>query len=246
MELSPCGEIVRAGDPVRFRCALFAPPGPREYLFALYAFNLEIAKIAPMVSEPMLGEIRLQWWRETLDQIYGGGPVRAHEVAHPLAEAVRASSLPRTLLDALIDARASDLDPAFLMDDAALQGYIAATAGGLTQLATTALVPEIGEESGQIARDAGFAIGAARYLLAVPQLVAGGRKPLPMEVVDSLAAEGRVRLRRARKNRHAVPKAAAPALLETAAAYHALTAKTEKSPFRERLSLLWRGAAGRW
>ena len=133
-----------------------------------------------MVSEPMLGEIRLQWWRETLDQIYGGGPVRAHEVAHPLAEAVRASSLPRTLLDALIDARASDLDPAFLMDDAALQGYIAATAGGLTQLATTALVPEIGEESGQIARDAGFAIGAARYLLAVPQLVAGGRKPLPM------------------------------------------------------------------
>ena len=91
--LSACGEIVRTGDPDRFRTALFATPEAREHLFALYAFNLEIAKIAPMVSEPMLGEIRLQWWREALDQIYGDGPVRAHEVTTPLAVAVKVSWL---------------------------------------------------------------------------------------------------------------------------------------------------------
>ena len=244
--LSPCGEIVRSGDPDRFRTALFAATEARERLFALYAFNLEIAKIAPMVSEPMLGEIRLQWWREALEQIYGDGPVRAHEVTTPLARAVNEADLPRAPFDALIDARAGDLDPAFPANEAALHGYISATAGGLTALAAKALTPELGAEGMAAAADAGFGIGAARYLMAMPQLVAAGRKPLPMELVDGLAAEGRARLARARAARGAVPKAAAPALLEAAAAAHNLSAPTARSDFRKRISTLWRGVLGRW
>ncbi len=65
-ELSACGRIVRENDPDRFFCTLFAPPAKREALFALYAFNHELARVAESVSEPMLGEIRLQWWREAL------------------------------------------------------------------------------------------------------------------------------------------------------------------------------------
>lgn len=246
MNLSPCGEIVRRGDPVRFRCALFAPPGPREHLFALYAFNLEIARIAPLVSEPMLGEIRLQWWREVIAQIYGGEPVRRHEVATPLAAAVQAGDLPRGPFDALIDARGNDLDPAFPSGDVLLTKYVEDTAGGLTVLAALALAPDAGADGQAATHDAGFAIGAARYLMAVPQLAAMGRKPPPMSVVDNLAEEARARLARARQVRAAVPKSVAPALLEARAADHALTAKTLRSPFRERLSLLWRGSTGRW
>jgi len=244
--LSPCGEIVRAGDPDRFRTALFAKPTEREHLFALYAFNLEIAKIAPMVSEPMLGEIRLQWWREALDQIYGEGPVRQHEVTTPLAEAVRVADLPRAPFDTLIDQRANDLDPAFPPSNPALHQYIDATAGGLTALAAKALAPDLNEEGMRLAQDAGFAIGAARYLMALPELVRSGRKPLPMEMVDALAEEGRQRLGNARAKRAAIPKAAAPALLETATAAHNLSSPTARSAFRERLSIMWHGLRGRW
>src|SRR3546814_19441352 len=59
----------------------------REHLFALYAFNHEVAKTAEVVSEPMIGRIRLQWWRECLDGIYDGA-ARQHEVVQPLAEPI--------------------------------------------------------------------------------------------------------------------------------------------------------------
>ena len=246
--LSPSGEIVREGDPDRFRTALFAPPAAREHLFALYAFNLELAKIAPMVSEPMLGEIRLQWWREALDQCFGTGSVRAHEVTTPLAAAIREANLPRAPFDALVDARANDLDPDFPENDKALYQYIENTAGGLAFLGAKTLDQkrEMGEQGEQVARDAGFAIGAARYLLAVPQLVKAGRKPLPMESADALAAEGRARLARARAARALVPKTAAPALLESKTAQHNLSSPTARSVSRERISILWNGMRGRW
>jgi len=244
--LSPCGEIVRLGDPDRFRTALFAKPEQREHLFALYAFNLEIAKIAPMVSEPMLGEIRLQWWREALDQIYSEGPVRQHEVTTPLAEAVRTTKLPRAPFDALIDQRANDLDPAFPDSDAALHDYIDATAGGLTALAAKALTPELNDDGMKVAQDVGFAVGAARYLMALPNLVKTGRKPLPMDMVDTLAEEGRKRLANAQAARAVIPKRAAPALLERTTAAHNLSSPSERSAFRERLAIFWIGMRGRW
>src|SRR5471030_76032 len=91
--LSYCAEQVRRYDRDRFLTALFAPPPQREDLFALYAFNLEIAKIRETVTEPMLGRIRLQWWREAIAALEQG-VVRQHGVVEPLAEAVRRHALP--------------------------------------------------------------------------------------------------------------------------------------------------------
>ncbi len=248
MTFSPCGEAVRTGDQDRFRAALFAKPQPREHLFALYAFNLEIAKIAPMVSEPMLGEIRLQWWREALDQIYGEAPVRRHEVVTPLSVAIRETGLPRAPFDALIDQRANDLDRTFPVHENGgdLHSYIRATAGGLTALAVQILVPAATPEGLTVARDAGFGIGVSRYLMALPRLVKAGRKPVPMDVLEGLAEEGRGCIARARANRKALPKAASPALLELANAWHNLHSVTARSEYRKNLSLLWHGFTGRW
>src|SRR3546814_16622414 len=72
--LSYCASQLRRYDPDRFLTALFAPPERRESLFAIYAFNLEIAKTREVISEPMLGQIRLQWWRDSITQIYLGQP----------------------------------------------------------------------------------------------------------------------------------------------------------------------------
>ena len=91
--LSPVGALARAADYDRYLSALFAPVGRREALFALIAFNHEIARIPEAVSEPMLGRIRLQWWREVVEAVYAGAPARRHEVAVPLADAIRACSL---------------------------------------------------------------------------------------------------------------------------------------------------------
>ena len=91
--LSACGRQVRRYDNDRYLTALFASGDRREALFALAAFNLEIAKIAEVVSEPMLGEMRLQWWREAIDEI-AAGHARKHEVVEPLAAATRRFDLP--------------------------------------------------------------------------------------------------------------------------------------------------------
>ena len=86
-ELSVCGTAVRENDPDRFFCTLFARQEEREALFALYTFNHELARVAESVSEPMLGQIRLQWWRESLDGIEAGTP-RRHDTVDALAERV--------------------------------------------------------------------------------------------------------------------------------------------------------------
>src|SRR4051812_36914804 len=86
--LSPVGEIVRRHDPDRFFTGLFAPAGKREALWALYAFNHEIARAREVVREPAMAMIRLQWWREVVE-----GARRRHEVAGPLREAIDAGAL---------------------------------------------------------------------------------------------------------------------------------------------------------
>src|SRR5438067_12028668 len=82
-----CAATVRKHDPDRYFSALFAPAEKRPFLFALYAFNHEIARIGETVREPMMGEIRLQWWRETVGSARAGEP-REHDVARALAAPV--------------------------------------------------------------------------------------------------------------------------------------------------------------
>ena len=111
--LSYCGKQAYEHDRDRFLTTLFAPADRREALFALIAFNIEIAKTREVVSEALLGQIRLQWWRDAIGEIYSGAP-RRHEVIGPLAEAVDRWHLDRRSFDTLIDARAAD--PASVAD----------------------------------------------------------------------------------------------------------------------------------
>lgn len=140
-------------DPDRYRSALFADKAARAKLMTLYAFHAELAKVPELVSEPMLGEIRYQWWRDCVEEIYAGGAVRKHEVATPLAKLFRSSEMPRFWVDRLIDGRARDLDPQPFGNIDAAKSYCAQTSGVLMQMA----VHVIGEEAG----DASEAVGHA-------------------------------------------------------------------------------------
>src|SRR5436190_14638459 len=100
--LSAPAAIVRRHDRDRYQTALFAPADRREALFALYAFNYEIARVRESVTQPMLGQIRLQWWREAVAAAYDGTPARRHEVVEPLSAAIRQFGLSRVYFDRLI------------------------------------------------------------------------------------------------------------------------------------------------
>ena len=188
--LSPVGALAREADYDRYLSAVFAPAARRESLFALIAFNHEIARIPEAVSEPMLGRIRLQWWREVLDAVYAGEPTRRHEVALPLADAIRACALDRAPFDALLDAREADLEPEGPADLAALERYAAATGGSLTAL----MVRASGADS-ERALEAGRQVGTAWALIgtlrAAPHAAAQGRITLPADLLNGarIAAE---------------------------------------------------------
>jgi len=117
-----CENLVRAGDKDRWLASLFAPGERRAHLYALYAFNLEVARVRELAREPMAGEIRLQWWREVIAGTRPG-EAAAHPVAAVLLETIARYGLPvQTFLD-LIEARAFDLynDPMPTLD--AFAGY---------------------------------------------------------------------------------------------------------------------------
>ncbi|HEY9236744.1 MAG TPA: squalene/phytoene synthase family protein, partial [Phenylobacterium sp.] len=88
-----------------------ADPEKRADVVAIYAFDHELARAPKVASNPLLGEIRLTWWREVLDEVYGGRPVRHHPTALSLAKAIERRSLPREPLEAMVDARYRELEP---------------------------------------------------------------------------------------------------------------------------------------
>lgn len=260
-ELSYCAREVRRFDNDRFLTALFAPVDRREDLFALYALNLEVAKTREVVSEPTLGLIRLQWWRDTMDKVFAGTPPK-HEVAEPLARAVARHSLDRALFDRLIDAREADLEdePPATLD--CMANYAEVTAAPLTQLALQILDVRA-EAAMQAGRHVGIAWALTGLLRAVPFHAQAHRTHLPMdllrrhgvnqqklydlkpepgvrEVVRAVADRARVELEEARRLRREVPKQATPALLPAALAdlYLGALSRSDHDPLAPRVQMV--------
>jgi len=184
-----CRDLVMRHDPDRFRTVLFAPAAVRDDLFVLDAFNLEIARIRETVSEPMLGAMRLQWWRETLDAAYRG-EARRHAVAAPFAELILRHGLPRADLNRLLDARGRDMEDAGFESLAAMTAYAEDTAGVPVLLALNILGAE--DEPGEnAARHMGAAWALTGLLRALPHRLRQGRETLPRDVTDRHGVSGR-------------------------------------------------------
>jgi phytoene synthase len=144
--------LVRRVDPDRWLATRFIADLPaRAAVIAVYAFNYELAHVAETVSQPMIGEIRLAWWREGLEALFEGGEARPHPVLRALAGPIAAGALARAELEALLEARHADLDPAPFADEPALVAWIDHTAGAVMALAARALdrgaVPQMTREA---------------------------------------------------------------------------------------------------
>ncbi|MDC0115990.1 squalene/phytoene synthase family protein [Octadecabacter sp.] len=169
MSFEACAAIVEKGDPDRFLAAMAAPVDARRVLFPLYAFNVEVARAPWVTEEPMIAEMRLQWWRDALEEIASGGAVRRHEVTTPLAEVLDVEAA--QTLDRLVSARRWDIYKDAFEDAAHFDEYLTATTGVLMAQAARLL----GE--GDI-KKFGYTTGLVRFLQAVPALEAAGRVPL--------------------------------------------------------------------
>lgn len=183
MQAAHVSDLVRRGDPDRYFATLFAPAGERADLFALYAFSHEIARIRELVSEPLPGEIRLQWWRDML-QGETRGDVRANPLAAALDDAIVRNRLPRPALVDLIDARVFDLydDPMNSLKD--LEGYCGETSSAIIRLACLILANGRDPGAAEAAGHAGVAYAMVGLMRALPWHARRGQVYLPRDLLD--------------------------------------------------------------
>ena len=175
---SYCAELVRTADRDRFLATLFAPVGSRDALYALYAFNIEISRVADRAREAMPGEIRLQWWRDVL---HGerGEEAGASPVAAALLNTLERRRLAADSLIALVEARRFDLYNEPMLTVAGLESYAVRTSSALIAMAAQIL----GVDAAAAARPAGIGYGFAYALAALPRQAAQRKLYLPVELL---------------------------------------------------------------
>lgn len=229
-----CMDEVRRFDHDRYLTLLFAPADKRPALFALHAFNLEIARIRETVREMMLGEIRLQWWRDALTEARAGRP-RQHQVLLALTPALTGGHVQMARIDELLTARELDLRETGPDNRAELETYVAGTSATLVQLSLD--IWGAADAAARIAAEhVGMAWGLTGLLRAVPFHARQRRRYLPAEMLRAaaiseddliegradprlaavarpLAETAREHIRAARAVRRDVPPTLRPALL---------------------------------
>jgi phytoene synthase len=213
--------LVRRTDPDRWLSSRFiAGVDARADVVALYAYDHELARAPKVTSNALLGEIRLTWWREALDEIFAGQPARQHPTVQALAGVVARHGLPRGPLEAMIDARYRELDPT-PMGEAEVLDWARDTGGLAAQLAAQVLDPGTDSKMA-IAGGSAWAIG--RRLETQPEL-----RPTFLRVIHA-----------ARSASRALSVAAFPAV-----AHAALAGRPSKNDFARRLRLTIAVARGR-
>ena len=213
--------MIRRIDPDRWLSSRFVGQGVlRADLVALYAFDNELARAPRVASNALLGEMRLTWWREALDEIFEGRPVRQHPTAQALAGVVERRGLKRELLETLIDARYRELDPE-PMTEGELLDWARDTGGLAAQIAAQILDPST---DSKMALAGGSAWALGKRLPENPDL-----RPTFLKVIHA-----------ARSASRALSIAAFPAV-----AHAALAGRPARNDFARRLRLTIAVARGK-
>jgi phytoene synthase len=236
--------IVRAQDRDRYLSSLFAPDGRRPHLLALYAFNAEVTRIRDQVSDPNIGLIRLQWWRDTIESGTGSG----HPVADALSAAIAECGLPKQAFLDLLAAREFDLFQDRMPGLTELEAYLGETHSRLIQMAVMILDRGEAPKASEAAGLAGVAQGLA-LILGDPR----HRDPFLPEGMDVAGgiAHARKRLAEAMALLPGLPKSVLPAFLPVSLTetYLNRIAKAPDemlsvSPLKRQLVMWW--TARRW
>jgi phytoene synthase len=246
--MSEVQESVRSLDRDRYLASLFAADGKRPHLLALYAFNADVVRIRDRVSEPAIGMIRLQWWRDTVESLYDGGAGGGHPVAEALSAAIAAGGLPKQALLDLITAHEFDLYQDRMPGLTELEAYLGETSSRLIQMSAMILDREAAAKASDAAGLGGVAQGLA-HILSHPH----HRDPFLPEGMDVKAAisHAEKRLAEAMALIPQLPKSILPAFLplslvaaDLKSIARAPGAPRLASPLKRQFSLWW--TARKW
>lgn len=184
--LSYTADLVRQYDRDRFLTALFAPEKKRDDLMILFAFNVEVARIRETVTEPMIGQMRLQWWRDQVTEIVDGkGPSKGHPVAEPLSKVIEKRNLASTKFLTLLDAREQDMSDTPPATMEALVEYCSGTSATLASLALNVLAVS-DTSTGKAAQHVGTAWALAGVVRSVRhRALAGHLVMLPGSAMEA-------------------------------------------------------------
>jgi 15-cis-phytoene synthase len=261
-----CADLVRTHDFSRYASTLFVPARERRALFAIYAFNAEISRVHDLVSQPLPGEIRLQWWTDMLAGS-GHGSVEGNPVAAELLLAIRNFRLPVGPLSRLVEEHQFDLYNDPMPSMTALEGYLSGTASALFSIAARVMARS-SEETDHLARHAGLAQGIAQVIAALPRdasrrqlflplqfleqqggnvedVFSGRQTPQLRAAIDQLIAEANGHRKTALSLLPTVPPAVRPIFLPLALAERDLArmSRASRDPFAQqatsRLGVLW-------
>lgn len=257
MTLQHCIDLVREGDLDRYTVTRAASDAAQARLFPLYALNLEIARAAWASNEPLVAEMRLQWWRDAIERLCEGGKPPAHPVLDA-CDFLKGDAQAGMALDRLIEARRWDVWAEPFPSAEALWEHLEETSGALYALSARAL--GAADDQSDLIRSFGAAAGLAQWLQAVPELIRRERDPLPdhaPQAISALARDGLARLQAVRARRGEISGKAATALLAgwQASGLLRIAADTpqsvlrgglEMSEFKRRGILALRAISGRW
>lgn len=178
-----CADLVRSHDFPRYAATLFVPAVERRALLGLYAFNVEIVRVRDHVSQPLPGEIRLQWWTDMLSG-HVHGSAEGNPVAAELLRAIRDFDLPVEPLSLLADEHQFDLYNDPMPTLTALEGYLAATSSALFALAARIMAPP-SPAIEHLARHAGLAQGIVQIITNLPRDASRRQLFLPQQLLTS-------------------------------------------------------------
>ncbi len=196
-----CEELLRARDRDLWLACLFTPPDARKHIHALYAFAQEAADVSGKVTQPLLGEMRLQWWVDALEGAAAPGEgARANPLADALIDTIERFALPRKEFIALAEAHIFDLYDDWMPSWSALENYCRATSSAPMRWAACILGADIQAPSARALDEAGVALGLTRIARAIAERP-GQQKFLPDEAfaTDGAPNAGRKELRLALK-----------------------------------------------
>jgi NADH dehydrogenase [ubiquinone] 1 alpha subcomplex assembly factor 6 len=244
--LAHCAALVRERDHAAFVWAAQLPPAQRAPVFALRAFDLEVAAAADAARGEMAAMLRYQWWRDAVNAVYRRAGAPAPEGQSPVVAALGAAAhgLTRYRLQRIVSAREEDAvregAPPTL---AALDAHADGTAGQLLALQAEAAGGGGGAAAEAAVAAAGRAVGLAAALRDTVPAARRGRVRLPADLLErhgvalpdllagrvgalsglpgaaaEVAAAAAESLAEARARRRDVPRAARPMLLPVVAA----------------------------
>ena len=247
MSLDACAALVERGDPDRYLAVMAAPPAARARLFPLYAANLEIARAAIASKEPLISQMRLQWWADQIAAMAEGREPTRHDITTPLFAAWGTDIAP---LAELVEARRQDAMREPFETEAALLAHIDGCTGTLMRLAARACGLD-GRDA--LIADQARGAGLAAWLGAYPKLRAMnmGLEDDSPEALARLAGTGLAALDSARAAAPKPPRRAAPALFAGSGARQILRAASagkavEPSEFSRKLCYAMLALLGRW